>query len=138
MTEAEKQLIMLRELLGDTGALHEAQVLQLKYWGALALDFAGKSWECIVDYREVAGEDKVTKIVGKTITYQINVKKKLPKKLAHSIAALDRSIHWLLGDDWALVVKMLDEVLYKGKRKRKKSNDTRRKDQGSAGSSEPA
>ena len=64
-------------------------------WAAIAF---GKKWESKID------------IEGKAITF--NAKKS--KNLAKSIASLDMSIHWLLGDDWCIIVKEGRKVLYWG------------------------
>lgn len=114
MTEAEKQLLALRALTGSTGVVHEAQLLQLKNWGAIAFAFVGKAWEARVS------------VETKTVTYHLTTKKKAPSDLPHYVAALDHSIHWLFGDDWRLVVKANKKQIYRGAAK--KSDDKRRED----------
>jgi hypothetical protein len=100
------QLGVLRGLTSATGALHDAQVLQLRMWGALAFNdvvSAGGSWEAAVD------------VLDKEITYTLkDVPKRRPSYAPSLIAALDRSIHFLLGDDWRLIIKENRKLIYKG------------------------
>ena len=110
----EEQLLTLRALTATTGVIHEAQVLQLKMWGGVAFAAYGK-WEANLD-----GDSK-------TVTYTLTRKKPLPKKnAAPAIAALDRSIHWLLGDDWGLKVKQSSKLIYDGPRVSTNVNEKRK------------
>lgn len=97
--------MVLRGLTASTGALHEAQKTQLQYWGALA--FGRTGWETHVDME------------NRTVTYKVV---KLPtgrmavKKQALLVAGLDRSVHWLLGPEWALQVREGKKIVYNGSR----------------------
>lgn len=98
--------MLLRGLTATTGAIHEAQLLQLRYWGGLA--FTGE-WSADVDAK------------GKTVTYVLaKTPRKDLKRLARVVAGLDRSVHWLLGPEWGLNVKAKDtgNLLYAGQRKK--------------------
>ena len=119
----EQQLLSLRVLTSQTGALHEAQVLQLKMWGGIAFHHlkAGQ-WEAAAD------------IPAKTLTYKLqNGKKPAKMVFARTVAILDQSIHWLLGDDWMLTVEENGNLIYQGQRtlqnvaaKRKQRASTRK------------
>jgi hypothetical protein len=103
--------MLLRGLTASTGVMHEAQKLQLKNWGAVAFQGVG-GWVSNID------------ITRKTVLYSItSTRKTAPKDLPKYVAALDRSIHWLLGGDWALNVKINGKSVYKGSRE--KANEQR-------------
>jgi hypothetical protein len=106
----EKQLMTLRAVLAITGVVHEAQMLQLKLWGTLA--FGHTTWTAEID------------VEGKTVIYDI-AKAKHPKHLAQAVAALDRSVHWMLGDNWGLRVNEGSKRLYEGARKATNVNNER-------------
>jgi hypothetical protein len=100
--DPQKQLMSLRAVTAVSGVIHEAQLLQLRMWGAIAFGYT--KWEA-----EVSVETK-------TVTYKLT-KKKYPKELAAFVASLDRSVHWLFGDDWSLSVREGAKKLYEGQRK---------------------
>lgn len=123
MTETEKQLMLLRALTSTTGIIHEAQITLIKNWGAVAFAFVGTNWEAQIFICD--GEEcKHTSCGDRTVTYHLTTKKKAPKDLPQYVAALDRSIHWLLGDDWRLVVKANKKQIYRGAAKKSKKADT--------------
>ncbi len=97
----EKQLASLRAVTAITGVVHEAQMLQLRMWAALAFGYT--TWTAEVD------------VAGKTVIF-ILTKSKRPTNLVRLVAGLDRSIHWLLGDNWGLLVKEGSKKLYEGQR----------------------
>jgi hypothetical protein len=112
----ERQLLLLRSLTESTGIIHEAQVVQIKNWGAVALpsmNFVAK-----VDVNK------------KTVTYSVTGKNKVSyKTIAPYVAALDRSIHWLLGDSWSTYIDLNETAIYRGKRKvksKKKVDESRK------------
>lgn len=114
MTEHEQQLMMLRGMTATTGVIHEAQLLQLKYYGAVAFDHLGKGhWRA-----EVNIEDKM-------VSYHVE-KKQHPKELPMWIAGIDRSVHWLLGPEWSMRVVEGDRVIYQGQRVKRNKNAERR------------
>lgn len=108
----EKQLMTLRAVTATTGVVGEAQLLQLKLWGSLA--FGHTKWTAAVD------------VPGRTIYYTL-VKGKHPANLVKFIAALDRSVHWLLGDNWGLHIKEGSKKLYEGQRQVSNVNSERKK-----------
>lgn len=114
LSEGVQKMLTLRSLTETTGAIHEEQLLQLRYYGAVAL--AHTSWEARVDQEQ------------RLVDYIVK-KKKWPKDFAKYLAVLDRSVHWLLGDDWATRVTEGNRVIYQGKRtsRAKKKIDERRK-----------
>lgn len=79
-------------------------MLQLKHWGAVAFHHLGSGkWDAAVDLH------------NKVVDYRIE-RAKHPRNFAHLIAALDRSVHWLLGGDWVLRVTESGKPLYEGER----------------------
>lgn len=101
----EEQLMVLRGLTASTGALHEAQKTQLQYWGALT--FGRTGWEVHVDMERREVLYKVA---------QVKTSPRAVKQLAVLVAGLDRSVHWLLGPEWALRVHEGKKVVYAGAR----------------------
>jgi hypothetical protein len=101
LTDWEKQLAALRAVTATTGAVHEAQKLNVTMWGAIAFDWT--KWEAGIDVKT------------KTVIFSLQ-KKARPKNIAQRIASLDRSIHWLFGPDWGLKVKEGETTLYDGDR----------------------
>lgn len=118
MEEWEKQLAVLRGLTETTGAIHEAQLFQIKHWGAVAFSYAGKSgWTATVSEQT------------KTVLFTVTTKRARPKSLAKWVAGLDRSIHWLFGAKWALHIDENGKPLYRGERVKaapKKTDDKRK------------
>lgn len=113
----EQQLLTLRSVTDTTGAVHEAQLHQLRYWGAIA--FTTKGWTADID------------VENRVVTYSLEKKSK-DKNLANAVAALDRSVHWLFGDTWQLLIKEAGVVIYMGqkmdmKEYRQKSRNYRQK-----------
>lgn len=101
----QDQLVALRGLTALMGVLHEAQVLQLKLWGAVAFAHVPKGkWEVRVD------------MDARTVTYVLPRRKRAPAQLPKLVAALDRSVHWLLGDEWALHITENNQAVYQGQR----------------------
>ena len=111
MTDLEKQLMDLRALTAVTGVIHEAQVQQIQLWGKLAFDYT--TWEAAID------------VESKTVIFVLG-KGKHPKHLANLVAGIDRSVHWLLGPDWALHVREGKKALYEGMRKRRNVHEERK------------
>lgn len=101
----QEQLMALRALTSTTGIIHEAQRLQIKQWGALAFQHVGAgNWEAVVDTD------------GHIVTYKILKTKRAPKNFPKYVAALDRSIHWLFGDEWSLRIQEGRKFIYTGER----------------------
>jgi hypothetical protein len=111
MTELEKQLMDLRALTAVTGVIHEAQKQQIALWGKLSFDYT--TWQAAID------------VESKTVIFTL-AKGKRPKHLANLVAGLDRSVHWLLGPDWALWVMEGQKALYQGARARRNVNEERK------------
>lgn len=111
----EDQLMVLRGLLASTGALHEAQVMQLKMWGGVA--FGAGGWEINVD------------VDRRVLAYKLKRVPRNLKQTAKLVAGLDRSVHWLLGPEWCLHVLVGKKPLYTGQREvapGEKTNEQRR------------
>jgi len=102
------QLILLRSVTDLAGALHEAQVLQLKMWGLLVFQKVPKENIEI----NVNLEDKVVIYLVPTITKNIGNYNKI-------LQGLEKNIQLMLGDNWQLVVKHGGVTKYSGKLKSK-------------------
>lgn len=89
--ELSIQLAQLRSFTSVYGALHEAQVLQLKLWPRVAIPNS-KSSEAHVNC-----ETSFVKIIAKTVG-------KSDKKQPERTEALARSIQWMLGDQWYVMI----------------------------------
>jgi hypothetical protein len=86
------QLMMMRDITKRTGALHDAQNFQLRAWGAIAVPKAS-SFEVKV------------RMDQKTVTYGFLGKAGMGKTVkTDRLAALRRSVEWLLGPDWTVEV----------------------------------
>jgi len=95
---AEKwaQLLALRSLTKTIGALHEAQLLQLRYWPRLALPHS-TACEARVD------------LPGKTVTFIATLgKSKPPADLVARLEGLNRSVKDLLDPEFAVIVETKD------------------------------
>lgn len=115
-----EQLMSLKALTALTGILHEAQVFQLKMWGAVVFNgYVGSgNWEAVVT------DDK-------TVTFNLTPppKSKMPSNQKKIMEGLYRSIHWLLGDEWAVIVQSKGKTIFKGARMvspEKKKNEQRK------------
>jgi hypothetical protein len=82
------QISALREFTAKFGALHEAQVLQLKIWPKLAFDYAKKH------------ETKVN--LEKRIVDVHLVAAKRPKNFVPRANGFCESVRWLLGQEWMI------------------------------------
>jgi hypothetical protein len=113
------QLLKLRVLTGTLGALHEAQVLQLRLW-PFAVD------PLILD----KGVEAKIDINGKKISYLWKAKRSVnwkPDKLyLLRLKALKEAIKTMLGEDWSFTIKMNGKVIF-FKRKDGKSRKDRTK-----------
>jgi hypothetical protein len=96
--EHQQQLTLLRDLFRMTGALHEGQALQLRYWPRIAI---GHSTHSEVHIRFTPGDDKLPRVV----TVKAQVAGREPRNLKVGLAKLDEWIKFLLGEDFEVVVK---------------------------------
>jgi len=111
------QLKELRKLTGMTGGIHEAQALQLKFWGIGAFPHVNhKELKVLVD------TDR------QDVTYAWDKAANPPRDLAKRLAAVVTWVWQLLGPTWRVTVKEKDKILYSGKRlaSQKKAADERR------------
>ena len=104
-TSVSEQLILLKNITKLTGALHEAQLEQMKYWlYALIKD-------PIIFEIQIAQEKQ-------QVTYLI----KSEADIKENLSCLNNWIKWLLGEEWEVKVQI------NGKRTKKStSNKIRRK-----------
>lgn len=117
VTEIEKKLMTARALTATTGIMHDIQIQLLKNWAALGFG-AWYGWESHID------------IPGKTILYKLTPEGKFKPKAGEMkacVAALERSIHWLLGPDWATNIDIKGKPHYRGSREVKRTNEQRKK-----------
>lgn len=104
--EGWAQLMVLRQVTEMTGALHEAQVLQLKMWPLVAAPHAASS--------EFTWDGKKKEI---DFTLTLNKKKRPPKDLVERFKGFDRSVKAMLGEDWLVRIKVNGAVIFRGRRK---------------------
>lgn len=101
------QLRSLRGMAEETGAIHDAQALQLKAWG----------WSVFqhVDYKAVKVLVDVEK---RDVVYEVPASKKRPpiKRYAKLVAFLDASAREMMGDTWRLRVREGGKLVYSGRR----------------------
>ena len=109
------QLILLRDLTNRTGAVHEAQVLQLKLW-PFTIDGNLKKTVSSVD------------IDNKTVRFDwIGCTLKTAKDIA-KVSKLDEAVKFLFGKDWKIIVFADNLLIYPNKvlNARKKRNNRSR------------
>jgi hypothetical protein len=110
------QLLKLRALTGTLGALHEAQVLQIRLW-PFAVD------PLILDN----GVEAKIDINGKKISYLWKAKRpvnwKPDKSYQLRLRALKEAIETMLGEDWSFSIKMNGKPIFF---KRKDGKSTRK------------
>lgn len=104
---AVQQIEMLKELTRTTGALHEAQVLNLKLWPLCVFDMASTS--------EFTWDPELKSV---TFTMSMPKKAKTPKLsvLKERVTILNKWVQALLGDEWMIHVKLAGKT-YNGSRK---------------------
>ncbi len=90
-----QQLQMLQEQTRMTGALHEAQTLQLKMWPLVLFDCATSSFTWDPEKKQVLFTVSLTK----------TKKKATIKVLTERVEVLNRWVQTLLGDEWHVKLK---------------------------------
>lgn len=91
-----QQLQMLREMTRMTGALHEAQVLQLKMWPLMLFPWVS-----------IKGVEFTWSVEQKVVTYTLSTmpgRKANEKQLQERTGVLNEWLHELLGDEWRVAV----------------------------------
>lgn len=119
MTEdAKAQLLRARDMTRRTGTLIEAQMLQLRLWPQVVFK----------DVLDVTIDP--LDINGKTVNYLLRISKAPKgKDLAKRVGALEDWLRSLLGDDWALTIKVRQKkggpgrLLHRGLRKAPVDNE---------------
>jgi hypothetical protein len=84
------QLMALRQM-SLMGILHEAQIQQLKYWPRVVFSHSTAS-------------EFIFNPEGKTIEFHLEAKGRAPKKMAERFKFFDRSVKYLLGEIYRVVV----------------------------------
>lgn len=88
---AVEQLMLLKTLLETTGALHDAQILQLEGWAKVA--YPAKSVELRID------------IPSKICEFHLKMKPKAKiKSQAKKREWMQKGVKWLLGDLWSIKI----------------------------------
>lgn len=114
--EARKQLLALRAVTQNTGALHEGQVVQLKYWPRIAIPH---STACEIAYFQKERNEAGVVTRHPVIEFRMTLgKSKPPKNLKSRLAGLSRSVKDLLGPDFGVRVKVGAKVIYQSKGKK--------------------
>jgi len=118
------QLLRLRALTNTTGALHEAQALQLRLW-PFTIDSELDKAEAKVD------------IEGRRIKWTWEAKHssrwKPDKQYLFRLQELKKSVQLMLGDTWSFTIKMNGRTIFpvgknkNGKSRRKKSTSNRKR-----------
>jgi hypothetical protein len=98
--DVQQQLMTLKALTRTTMVVHEAQVLQLKAWGQIALGFMKN-----LKFR-VSPEEKFVEYYG-TAPGRAVPNQKRRCEVVH------RNVMWLLGDDWETRVKSGSRVIFR-------------------------
>ena len=110
------QLTTLRKLVTEPAdALHEAQVLQLRYWPFVAAPHI-KRHETSWDVRK--------KLV--TVKADAGEKCKAPKDLGQRMRALLRSVQDMLGETWQVVFFIDKKVIFDSRKKTNGTSQVRR------------
>ena len=111
--EGWDQLSTLRRMVTEPmNALHQAQIIQLKFWPFIAAPHIKKhetSWDMekkLIEIRAVSGKDKPL------------------KNLSSRMAALLRSVQDMLGELWQVIFFVDEKVIFDS---RKKTNGTNKK-----------
>lgn len=97
-SDTRQQLLLLRDLFRTTGVLHDAQHLQLRYLPRVCISHSTYSE---VHIRFTPGAQKSPRVV----TVKVQVAGKEPRTLKKSLAKLDQTIKFLLGEDFEVVVE---------------------------------
>lgn len=94
------QLRLLRDLVRSTGALHEAQVVQLKYWPRVAMPTSTSS--------EFSYHHDT-----RTLLFRVALSRwrRIPRDQEARLRGLDRSVKDMLGADMSVRVERLDGTL---------------------------
>lgn len=115
LSEIEKALARARGVTEATGAVHEAQMLQLKLWASLLfqrLPLRG-GWRVEVDVDE------------KTVTFRA-LKKWRPRTAEKKLMVLmEPSVAMVLGPSWRFQVAVDDNLIHVGKQTRTDVNEQR-------------
>jgi hypothetical protein len=106
-----KQLMSLKALTQELGTIHEAQALQLKIWGSLALPHCHdvEIHVQLPHLKEEAGTDgKVSDFLIDTnkVEFRALANDKPPKDLPKMLAGLARSVHTMLGSYFDVGVRI--------------------------------
>jgi hypothetical protein len=105
-SEVTKQLMTLKELTKETGALHEAQVKQLQFWSISIIENART-------FPEIKFSHQFKEIDFNFKKLKINKSKELESKFNYFVSL----VQWLLGDDYIIRLKNDKGVIYRGLRK---------------------
>lgn len=113
------QLQALKAMTHDTGVIHQAQIDQLRLWGRVAFQLVPKEgFEMQVDPegQEVHYVLKGGKLFQKKSWFTLRVNKCDFQWLVGVIAALDSSVHDLMGEDWRVLITHNGKLEYEGAR----------------------
>lgn len=109
-TDAWGQLMVLRGVTQTTGVLHEAQIVQLRYWPRIA---APHSTSCDIAWSPKDGRKR------QCVEFRMKVGAgRPPKDFKARLQGLDRSVKALLGPDTTVRVKVGPKKLFESRGKR--------------------
>jgi hypothetical protein len=106
--EMWEQLMLLRDLTEKSGALHEAQVLQLKLWPLTVFDTYANGSEFQFSWEKHEIDFYLT----------TSSKHKPPKDMDSRLKILDTEVKNLLGDSYLVRVRVRGKVIFRGIRKK--------------------
>lgn len=107
-----EQLMALKSITSLTGAIHQAQIEQLKYWIHIAFPHATKYGDIDISVPDEDGQS------DKIVRYHLEIgKKKAPRNFKELLHSLALSIHDLLGGDWKVEIFDGEKKIFNGVRK---------------------
>lgn len=105
-----EQLMVLRAMTETTGVLHEAQILQLRYWPLAAFPHVSSVTIAYDTGRNHDGEDSGKRVMEFRV--KVDPKKRAPKNIKKRFEVLDQSVKDLLGPTWTVRVKAGNKKLF--------------------------
>jgi hypothetical protein len=112
-----EQLLELKAVTAETGTVHEAQVLQLKLWGFLALPHVQASeMSLAVGLPHMDGEEARELY---RVEYRVKSDARPPRNLKKLLNGLARSVKKLLGDYFTVAVLVNGKTIFLSKGERK-------------------
>ena len=105
-----EQLKLLQAFSRTTGALHEAQILQLKAWPRVA-------------FAKLIKHEVTWNIVTKKVIFNVYLQEKIKvlKEFTTRCRVLSTNVKEMLGDDWAVRIDIAGKMYFKASGKKCKT-----------------